>query len=90
MERCFQLIRSARLPLPLNAEERRSLYTRAHDFGITHRKLAREFGVEESDVQAAFIAEVDARIDAAERRGFACGRRSLLTPPPTTALRRAA
>lgn len=90
MERKFQVIEGGRDSRHIRTEDRRSLWVRAVDLGVSWRKLAREFRLQEEDVQAVINAEFAARLDAAERRGFAYGRRSLLTPPPATAARRAA
>jgi len=85
----LQLVHHAPFMRMFTAEDRRSITNRL-DMGVSIRHLAREYGVMEQAIQEADRDEVRRRIAAAEVNGYRSGRRSLLTPPPATAMRRAA
>jgi len=82
----WQLIDGGRLPV----EIRRSIHSQLFRLGHTPREVAMRHGIR--DARAVAIAVEVEREDAErrERAAFGAGRRSLLTPPPATAMRRAA
>lgn len=86
MEQSFQLIQGG----AVSSEIRRSIHTQLFRLGHTPREVSRRH--ELTDAQAVAIAvEVEKQDnDRRAREAFAAGRRSLLTPPPATAMRRAA
>lgn len=83
------LVHSAQFARVFTAADLRSITDRL-DSGASVRHLAREYGVMEQFIQDADREEIRRRLALAEKNGFRAGRRSLLTPPPATALRMAA
>ena len=86
MERRFQIIQGG----AVSSEIRRSIHTQLFRLGHTPREVGRRHHI--TDATAVSIA-VEVEKQDNERRtreAFAAGRRSLLTPPPATAMRRVA
>lgn len=84
--RKFEIIDGGGLP----AEIRRSIHTQLFRLGHTPREVARRHNI--TDAQAVSVAVDVEKVDndRRTREAYAAGRRSLLTPPPATAVRRAA
>lgn len=74
----------------LTATIRRSIHTQLFRLGQTPREVSRRHNLTDAQVVAAAV-EVEKRDnDRRAREAYAAGRRSLLTPPPVIAMRRAA